>query len=175
MQKDTWSLERQPSTCFLTLSLPKFFPSHGLICAKKGLFSSVRSYLHLSGHLSGSLPASHLSEEGLRLAPGVHQGRVEAFEAGCREAELDHLSWHGAHAGTPTKLEIKELDCLFSSLIGSSLEGIRNECFSFESADWLSLSLVGSLSSQHSEWAASIKSDLRNELQSYAVLVSIYV
>ena len=106
--KDTWSLERQPSTCFLTLSLPKFFPSHGLIWEEKGLFSSVRSHLHLSGHLSGSLPASHLSEEGLRLAPGVHQGSVETFEAGCREAELDHLPWHGAHTGTPTKLEIRE-------------------------------------------------------------------
>ena len=33
----TWSLERQPSTCFLTLSLPKFFPSHGLIWTKKEL------------------------------------------------------------------------------------------------------------------------------------------
>ena len=105
----------------------------GWSAQKMVLFNSVRSYLHLSGHLSGSLPASHLSEEGLRLAPGVHQGRVEAFEARCREAELDHLSWHGAHAGTPTKLETRELDCLFSSLIGSSLKGIQNECFSFES------------------------------------------
>ena len=31
----TCSLERQPSTCFLTLSLPKFLPSQGLIWVKE--------------------------------------------------------------------------------------------------------------------------------------------
>ena len=72
----------------------------------------VLSHLHLGGHLGGPLPAGHLPQQGLRLAPGVHQGRVEAFEARSRETELDHLCWNGSHAGSPTKLKWKTLPIL---------------------------------------------------------------
>ena len=65
----------------------------------------VLSHLHLGGHLGGPLPAGHLPQQGLRLAPGVHQGRVEAFEAGSRQTELDHIPWNGSHAGSPTELK----------------------------------------------------------------------